>query len=118
MVRNPVFFVGFFLTPVFAVIAGATAWASGNRKAAGLAIAGGAIYFCGAFLVTVIHHIPLNEALGALDARALGDTAGEVWETYSTAWTPMNTLRSVACVVAMVPLIYAVVQLRTQETMA
>lgn len=118
VVRNPVFFVTFFLTPVVALIAAATAWFAKRKQAAVLLGVSAALYFCGAFLVTVIHHIPLNEALAVIDARALEGTAAEVWATYSENWTPMNTLRAVACMIALVPLVYAVVGLRGQDTMA
>lgn len=118
VVRNPVFFVSFFLTPVFAIITGVIAWVSHRRQAAVLACVSAMIYICGAFLVTVVHHIPLNEALAVIDTETLGDTALSVWNTYSTEWTPMNTVRSIACAVAMVPLAYCIVGLRGQDTIA
>ncbi len=118
VVRNPVFFVTFFLTPVIAIIAAVAAFLGNRRKAAVCAGAGAVIYIGGAFLVTVVHHIPLNETLGALDARALDGRAAETWMTYSNNWTPMNTVRAIACAVAMTPLTYGIVFLRDQETIA
>jgi uncharacterized membrane protein len=112
VVRNPVFFVTFFLTPVFALFVGAFAGIRGKRKAAFLAGGTAVIYLGGSLLVTVIHHIPLNEALGQVDARALGGSAQDAWDTYSTNWTPMNTVRAIACMIAMIPMVYAVVLLR------
>ncbi|MEJ6707571.1 MAG: DUF1772 domain-containing protein [Amylibacter sp.] len=120
VVCNPVFFVTFFLTPVFALVAAVCAFIGGNSKAALLAGVANLIYLGGAFLVTIIHHIPLNEALAVVDARALGTEAASVWMTYSVDWTPMNTVRACACAsaVAMVPLAYCVVLLRRQDTIA
>ncbi len=118
VVRNPVFFVTFFLTPVFALAAAACALISGHRRAAVLATLAAVIYLGGTFLVTILHHIPLNEALAVVDARALGGEAASVWKTYSVEWTPMNTLRTCASAVAMIPLVYSVVLLRRQDTIA
>ena len=118
VVRNPIFFVTFFLTPVFALAAAVCAFISGHHKAGVLACIAAVIYFGGAFLVTIMHHIPLNEALAGVDARALGTDAASVWMTYSTDWTPMNTFRACAGAVAMIPLVYCVVLLRGQDTIA
>jgi uncharacterized membrane protein len=118
VVRNPVFFVTFFLTPIFSLIVAIFSGIGGKRKSAYLAGGASLIYLVGAFLVTLIHHIPLNEALGQVDARALGGSAQGVWDAYSTDWTPMNTIRAIACMTAMVPMVYVVAQLRGQETIA
>ena len=118
VVRNPVFFVTFFLTPVFALAAAICAFISGRRRAAVLAGIAVVIYLSGAFLVTILHHIPLNEALAVVDARALGGEAASVWIAYSSEWTPMNTVRACASAVAMIPLVYCVVSLRRQDTIA
>ncbi len=112
-VRNAVFFVPFFLTPVLAAILVASAYLTGQRKTAALICVSGLAYLLGAFFLTMLYHVPMNEALAVLDVAQLADTAGEVWQMYSLDWTPWNTFRTIVCLVAMVP---AAMALTVQET--
>lgn len=117
-VRNPSFFVPFFLTPVFAGILAALAWATGRKFAALGLGAGAVIYLFGGFLLTVGYHIPMNEELALQNVETLGGDATAIWQTYSADWTPLNTVRTVVCLLAMVPLVLAFSKLEVQDTIA
>jgi len=61
-----------------------------------LMLAGGS-YLIGVVAVTVIGNVPLNTQLAALDAGE----AGQFWkETYMTRWVSLNSLRTIACMLA------------------
>ena len=71
-----------------------------SLPAAAAMIAGGACYFIGMFLVTVIGNVPLNNRLAAADA---GTVEGETtWRFYLKRWTTWNHLRTIACLAATV----------------
>lgn len=106
-VRNAVFFVPFFLTPVFAVGFAALGFWAGAKRSAFYLGAAALIYLVGGFALTVGYHIPMNEALALVDARALGQGADQVWQTYSRDWTPLNTVRMLVCLLAMIPITLA-----------
>jgi uncharacterized membrane protein len=55
-----------------------------------------AIYLVGCFAVTVVVNVPMNEALTAIDARAVPD-AGAAWRDYAGPWTAWNHVRTAAC---------------------
>tara|TARA_R110002020_G_scaffold36134_16_gene108666 strand:- start:1223 stop:1702 length:480 start_codon:yes stop_codon:yes gene_type:complete len=61
-----------------------------------LMLAGGA-YLIGAVAPTAIGNVPLNRRLDAMDAAV----AGPFWkESYMTTWVTLNSLRTVACMLA------------------
>ena len=70
--------------------------ASGNRAAALWMTAATVIYLVGCFAVTVFVNVPMNEALAAIDARAVPD-AGAGWRDYAGPWTAWNHVRTAAC---------------------
>ena len=71
------------------------------------AVLGGATYVLGSILVTMRGNVPLNNALMRVaHADALGEA---VWRNYLTDWTKWNTVRTIACLVAMVLFMLAVV---------
>lgn len=117
-VRNPTFFVPFFLTPVFAAGLAILAWVTGRKLAALGLGAGGVIYFLGGFLLTVGYHIPMNETLALINVETLGDQVDEVWSTYSRDWTPLNTVRTFVCLLAIIPLALALTTMNDHETNA
>ena len=99
-VRNPVFFVTFFLTPVVAIGAAAVTWMSGRRRAALLMGAAAAIYAGGALALTAAINVPMNEALSMVDPQAAGNA--RIWSDYSADWTFWNTVRTGLSTVALV----------------
>ncbi|WP_163202489.1 anthrone oxygenase family protein, partial [Citrobacter koseri] len=62
----------------------------GGRPLA-FALLGTAIYGVGAFLVTMLYSVPLNEALAS--AIPTPETAARIWNEYLEPWVFWNTLR-------------------------
>jgi len=95
-VRNPVFFVTFFVTPLATLLSAALAWRAGCRGAAGSMAVAAIVYLLGAFLPTAIVHVPMNEALAGVDLPAGTNEAQAVWSAYSERWTAWNNVRTAA----------------------
>ncbi|MEM1377109.1 MAG: anthrone oxygenase family protein [Pseudomonadota bacterium] len=107
-VRNPLFFVTFFLTPVAAVLAALVAWHSGSAIGA-IFMAGAAItYFALALLLTANINVPMNEALALVDLTSAD--AAEIWADYSERWTFWNTFRTVASTIAALLFVAGIMQ--------
>lgn len=71
------------------------------------ALLGGATYLLGSILVTMRGNVPLNNALMRVtQVDALGEAT---WRSYLTDWTRWNTVRTIACLAAMVLFIVALV---------
>jgi uncharacterized membrane protein len=65
----------------------------------------GATYVLGCVLVTLRGNVPLNNALARIgEADALGEAT---WRSYVRDWTRWNTVRTIACFVAMALFIVA-----------
>jgi uncharacterized membrane protein len=63
-----------------------------------LMLAGG-LYLVGVFAVTAAGNVPLNNQLAAMDPAATQTLA--FWkQTYMTRWVNLNSLRTVACLLA------------------
>lgn len=59
----------------------------------------GVLYLIGVFAVTAFGNVPLNNQLAAIDPAAAQTFA--FWkETYMTRWVNLNTVRTVACLLA------------------
>ena len=95
-VRNPVFFITFFLTPVVALIAAACSWRMGSRRAAGVMTLAACLYVGLAMAPTTMINVPLNDALATLDAGG-----SEIWVDYSSPWTLSNHVRTAASLVSL-----------------
>ena len=68
-------------------------------------VLGGAAYVLGSILVTMRGNVPLNNALMRVtQADALGEAT---WRGYVRDWTKWNTVRTIACFVAMALFIVA-----------
>ena len=94
-VRNPVFFVTFFMTPVIALAAAAVLHTTGSKLAAIIMICAAVLYIAGAFMPTVLINVPMNEALGALVVTPGDQNIADIWEDYSSRWTFWNTARMI-----------------------
>ena len=94
-VRNAVFFPAFFLTPVFLAVTAGIAWLQNRRGAAILFGASAAVYVFGAFLVTAMVNVPMNEALARVTVPADAEAARRIWDDYSQPWQVWNTVRTV-----------------------
>jgi uncharacterized membrane protein len=91
-VRNPVFFVAFFGTPVAALASAVVFLAARRPMAAALFLIAGLVYFLGALLPTALVNVPMNEALATVRADPLADL--KIWSDFSVSWTWWNTLRT------------------------
>ena len=100
-VRNPVFFVTFFLTPVAGFIVTLLMFRAGMARAAAWMLAATLVYLFGAFIPTALINVPMNEALGLVDPAAAGYDAASAWEEYSARWTAWNTARTIASTLAL-----------------
>ena len=61
-------------------------------------LAAGVVYVFGMFVVTVAIEVPQNDRLQAVDANAAA--AVPVWRRYLSKWTAWNHVRTVACLLA------------------
>lgn len=98
-VINPVFFAAFLGTAaacaVLAVLA-LRGWA--GRPGAGWLLAGCVLYLVGSIVVTMVCHVPRNDALAKLDPGAAA-SAG-LWVEYVRSWTAWNHVRMAASLAA------------------
>ena len=99
-VRNPIFFVTFFLTPLVAAGAAAVTWMGGRGRSAVVMGVAAALYAGGALAMTATVNVPMNEALAMVDPQAAGNA--RIWTDYSTDWTFWNTVRTGFATVALV----------------
>lgn len=65
------------------------------------------IYVIGAFGVTLICNVPMNNALAAFDA-ASADGLRYWSDRYLPGWTRWNSIRTVACVLASAILLFSI----------
>ena len=94
-VRNGVFFPAFFMTPF---LLGATAILAAQeveRKSAILFGLAAILYFGGAFLVTAMVNVPMNETLAEVSIPADINAAHSIWQDYSVNWQVWNVLRTI-----------------------
>ncbi|WAT17646.1 DUF1772 domain-containing protein [Aurantiacibacter sp. MUD11] len=68
-------------------------------------VAGAATYVLGMFAVTAAGNVPLNNQLDAADP--VTEQGRAVWRDYLVRWTRLNHVRTVACCVAMVMLVWS-----------
>ena len=98
-IQNPVFFSVFFGAAALCVYELISALKQRGAANANYLIIGGACYLIGAFLVTILFNVPMNDALAA----AKPDESGaRLWANYLTNWTLWNHVRTAACLAATV----------------
>lgn len=90
------FAVLFFGSPVASALSALLAWGADARAAALWMTAAAAIYLAGCFAVTVVVNVPMNDALGRVDPRTVGDAA-TIWSAYAERWTHWNHVRTASC---------------------
>jgi uncharacterized membrane protein len=69
----------------------------GQRGAAALLV-GGVLYLVGTIGLTIVYHVPLNDALAIVDPTS-ADAAGR-WGGYLEGWTRWNHVRTAAALAA------------------
>lgn len=94
-VRNPVFGLGFFGTPVVLAAAAAAALWAGDRLAGALLGAALVAYTLGVFLLTLSVNVPMNVALAELSVPQDRAEAAAIWSAYSPRWQVFNAVRTV-----------------------
>ena len=61
-------------------------------------IVGGALYLLGTILLTIVYHVPRNEALARVEPHSA--EAESHWRRYLSGWTAWNHLRGVTALAA------------------
>lgn len=98
--RSPLLMLGLFGTMVVAVILGVRALGRLDETAAVLQLVAGVVYVVGVVILTMVYHVPHNNALNRLDADAVGSV--DAWRQYASTWTAWNHVRTVAPLVSTV----------------
>ena len=98
VVRNAVFAFSFFGTLAFGGLAILLLIRTGGWPLA-LALLGTAIYGLGAFMVTLLYSVPLNESLATIVPTM--ETAAGTWQAYLEPWMFWNMLRMVMSVLTL-----------------
>lgn len=101
-VRNVVFFPAFFLTPLILAATAFIAKRQKRNRTAALLAAGAVLYFAGAFGVTAMVNVPMNEALAQVTVPTDIEAARRLWHDYSPQWQFWNTLRTIASGVSLI----------------
>jgi uncharacterized membrane protein len=102
---NPPFMLALFGTALVCLILGVSAVRRLGEPVAAWQLLGCALYLV-AIVVTIVYHIPRNNALDLVDPTAAG--AGETWRSYLSSWTLWNHVRTLGCVGGSVALTVAV----------
>jgi uncharacterized membrane protein len=97
-VRNGTFAFSFFGTLAFGAVATFLLIGAGGWPLT-LALLGTAIYGFGAFLVTLLFSVPLNEALAGVTPTP--QDAVQIWQDYLDPWTFWNALRTLMSLLAL-----------------
>jgi uncharacterized membrane protein len=108
---NPLFLAIFLGTALAAAILAVTALLRLSTSGMPLLLAGAALFLLGAFGVTMIFNVPLNNALAAQDPSDAA--AAQLWLTYVSRWMVWNHVRTVASLAAAACLILAIHQARS-----
>jgi uncharacterized membrane protein len=111
VVRNGTFAFSFFGTLAFGAIAIVLLIGAGGWPLA-LALTGTAIYGLGAFMVTLVYSVPLNEALAMVTPTP--QDAVQIWQDYLEPWAFWNALRTLMSALALGAFIASFVALFVQ----
>jgi len=110
-VRNAVFAPAFFGTPVVLIMTAALAWASARRGSALAFAAAALIYLGGAFAVTALMNVPMNQALAEVQVGQISGAAIQIWRDYSEPWQFWNGVRTIASGISLLFAGYALLRL-------
>jgi hypothetical protein len=69
-----------------------------SQRGAALLLVGGMLYLVGAIGLTIVYHVPLNDALATVDPNS-AEGAGR-WAGYLEGWTRWNHVRTAAALAA------------------
>lgn len=104
-IQNALFLLVFLGTGVSgAVLAVSSIW-TWDQPGAGYRLAGGLLALVGIVVLTIVYHVPRNNALDAVSADSAG--AAAEWARYLREWVPWNHVRTVASTASMGTLLLA-----------
>lgn len=104
-IQNPMFLLLFAGTALVCLAVAVAAPFTWDEPGAGWRLAGGLLYFIGAFGVTAVVNIPMNNRLAAVDPATAGGQ--QYWAEYAVRWTAWNHLRTLSSTAALVALLLA-----------
>lgn len=105
VVLNPVFFFVFFGTAILSLVLAIAALFGWSEPSAPYLLAGALLYLIGTIFVTMAFNVPLNNKLASVSAKST--EGASVWNTYLSAWTAWNHVRTVASLAACAAFIMA-----------
>jgi uncharacterized membrane protein len=97
-VINPAFMAVFLGTAATCLALAVFSLARWHEAGAGYLLIGSLLYLAGAFVVTLVFNVPLNDALAATNP-ASADGAN-LWARYVATWTSWNHVRMAAALIA------------------
>jgi uncharacterized membrane protein len=103
---TPAFMTALFGTAVLCIAVLVAGLTSLDESYGGWLVAGGAVYLLGTIVLTMLYHVPRNNALAAVDPAT--PEGQRVWERYLSEWTRANHVRAVAGVAAAALLVIGV----------
>ena len=106
-VINAWFLGGFLGTAASCVLLAAAALYSWHQPGAVVMLSGSLLYLIGTFLVTVVHNVPMNDALERV--QSTGEDASDHWARYVARWTAWNHVRTAAALLGATLLTLALV---------
>lgn len=108
VIVRSLFLTAFFGAALTALILAGYGLLNWQQPGASWLFAGGAIYLVGSIVLTMVRNVPLNNEL-AVVAPASAE-ALPVWNKYLAEWTVWNHIRTIACLVASLCFIMALIQ--------
>lgn len=92
---TPLFMAALFGTAVVCIALAVMAFTRLDEPEAVYLLVGSAVFLAG-ILLTIVYHVPRNDALALVDPSSSG--AADAWDHYRGAWTAWNHLRTMTCV--------------------
>ncbi|MBB6633419.1 DUF1772 domain-containing protein [Cohnella thailandensis] len=100
-------FIAVFMgATVLSVILGIASFFKIGSPSSAYVLAGSVLLFVGAFLVTVVFNVPLNDTLAVADPRS--PNGARAWQDYLNGWMPWNHVRTLTSIAALVCFIVAI----------
>jgi uncharacterized membrane protein len=96
-------FIGTTLSSLVLAITAVLRW---GQPGASAMLVGGVLYVVGMFVCTAVIHVPMNDALAAVDPAST--EAASLWARYLTDWTLWNHVRTISSTLACALFIWAI----------
>lgn len=108
VILNPLFFAVFMGTAVSCLIVALFQIWKPQPSTNVYLLSGSLLYLIGSILVTIVKNVPMNNALDKVESES--DEGAKLWEMYLSEWTAWNHVRTVACLLASILLIIALMK--------